>query len=168
MQEGDMLSRRNVRCSVAASLDIIGERWSLLIIREAVMGSTRFDEFQERVGVARNILTSRLASLVEHGILTRTQSPDNARIYLYRLTPMGRDLLPVLAAIMQWGDRWLHAKVGAPIVLGERTSGAAIQPMQLKTKTGSTVTLDNLAIMAGPGATEIMKKRLSVSHGAPK
>jgi DNA-binding HxlR family transcriptional regulator len=163
-----MLSRRNVRCSVAASLDIIGERWNLLIIREAVMGSTRFDEFHERIGVARNILTSRLAGLVDNGILTRTPSPDNARIHLYELTAMGKDLLPLLAAIMQWGDRWLHAKVGAPIILSDRASGAAVQPLQLKTKTGIAVKLDNLMITAGPGATEIMRKRLSVTHAAAK
>jgi DNA-binding HxlR family transcriptional regulator len=156
-----MLSRHAVRCSVAASLDIIGERWSLLIIREAVMGSTRFDEFHARIGIARNILANRLAKLVDNGILSRTQSPENARIPLYELTTMGRDLLPVLAAIMQWGDRWLHAKVGAPIILADRKSGAAIQQLQLKTKTGTPVTVDNLVVTPGPGATEMMRRRLS-------
>jgi DNA-binding HxlR family transcriptional regulator len=158
-----MLARADIRCSIAATLDMIGERWSLLIIREAVMGSTRFDEFHERIGIARNILTSRLAMLVENGILSRTQSSENARIYLYTLTPKGRDLLPVLAAIMQWGDRWVHAKAGAPIILTDCRSGAAIQPLSLRTRKGATVTMDNLSITAGPGATEPMRKRLSIT-----
>jgi DNA-binding HxlR family transcriptional regulator len=161
-----MLSRLDIRCSIAATLDVVGERWSLLIIREAVMGSTRFDEFHERIGIARNILTSRLTMLVENGILTRNKSPENARVHLYVLTPRGRDLLPVLAAIMQWGDRWIHADTGAPIVLLDRKSGAAIQPLQLKTKSGATVTADNLAITAGPGATSLMRKRLNATHQA--
>ncbi len=155
-----MMSRADIRCSIAASLELIGERWSLLIIREAVMGSTRFDEFHERIGVARNILASRLVMFVQNGILSRTRSPENARIYRYVLTPKGRDLLPVLAAIMQWGDRWIHAKEGAPIVLTELQSGAKILPLCLETSAGTKVTLDNLTISAGPGATRAMRKRL--------
>jgi DNA-binding HxlR family transcriptional regulator len=81
-----------VNCSIAAALGEIGERWSLLILREAVMGSTRFDEFQANLGIARNILTGRLASLVKHGVLTRQVSPENARIHHYRLTQKGRGL----------------------------------------------------------------------------
>jgi DNA-binding HxlR family transcriptional regulator len=158
-----MLSRPDIRCSIAATLDLIGERWSLLIIREAVMGSTRFDEFHQRIGIARNILTSRLAMLVQGGILSRDQSTENARIHIYTLTPKGRDLLPVLATIMQWGDRWVHAKTGAPIILSDRKTGAAIQPISLRTRAGEAVTMDNLSITAGPGATEPMRKRLS-SH----
>jgi DNA-binding HxlR family transcriptional regulator len=158
-----MLSRPDIRCSIAASLDVIGERWSLLIIREAVMGSRRFDEFHERIGVARNILASRLMMLVENGILLRSQSPENARIYLYTLTPKGRDLLPVLTSIMQWGDRWLHAKTGAPIVLTDRKTGSGILPLGLKTSKGIAVTMDDLVITAGPGATEAIRKRLGSS-----
>jgi DNA-binding HxlR family transcriptional regulator len=156
-----MLSREDVRCSIAASLDEIGERWSLLIIREAVMGSSRFDEFHQRIGIARNILASRLAMLVENGILSRQVSAENARIPLYELTPKGKDLLPVLAALMQWGDRWLHAKTGAPILLAERSSGTAVQKMQLRTKAGAAVTLENLVITPGPGATPVMRNRLT-------
>jgi DNA-binding HxlR family transcriptional regulator len=121
-----MATSASINCSIQRALGEVGERWSLLIIREAMMGSTRFDEFHERLGVARNILTDRLTTLVAHDVLSRTQSQDNARVHLYRLTPKGLALLPVLAALMHWGDRWIHADIGAPIVLVDITSGKPV------------------------------------------
>ena len=149
-----------VNCSIAKSLAIIGERWSLLIIREAVMGSTRFDEFQARLGIARNILNARLVSLVKDGILEKQPSPNNARVYHYRLTEKGRDLLPILVSIMQWGDRWIHKEVGAPIVLRDRKTGKGVEILSVATANGDTIQLGDLVIIAGPGATPMMRKRL--------
>lgn len=149
-----------VNCSIAAALGEVGERWSLLILREAMMGSTRFDEFQAHLGIARNILTDRLASLVKHGVLTRQVSPENARIYHYRLTQKGRGLLPVLAALMQWGDQWLHAAIGAPVVLVDRASRAPIQKVAVYGGDGTVLAAGDITITAGPGATDLMRKRL--------
>lgn len=146
-----------VNCSIARSLGVFGDRWSMLIIREAVMGSTRFDEFQARLGIARNILNARLVKLVEEGVLQRKPSPGNARIFHYRLTQKGKDLLPVLVSIMQWGDRWIHQDTGAPIVLVDRVSGARIQNLALATADGKHLTFDDVNVTLGPGATPVMR-----------
>ncbi len=151
----------DIRCSIASALDIVGERWSLLIIREALMGSTRFDEFHERLGIARNILNDRLATLLRHGVMTRTPSPDNARIHHYQLTDKGQELLPVLAALMHWGDRWVHAETGPPIVLVERRTGQPIRDIAIAGAKGTPLHPADIGIAAGPGATAVMRKRLA-------
>ncbi len=151
----------DVRCSIAQALLEVGGRWSLLVIREAMMGSSRFDEFQARLGVARNILNDRLSGLVQDGILSRTPSPENSRIHYYRLTRKGEELLPVLAALMHWGDRWIHAKTGAPIVLMDRASGVAVQLTEVTKRDGTALKLRDIDITPGPGATAMMRKRLA-------
>lgn len=161
-----MTTPESVNCSIARALGEIGERWSLLIIREALMGSTRFDEFHERLGVARNILNARLATLIGRGVMTRTPAPDNARIFHYRLTAKGLELLPVLAALMHWGDRWIHANIGPPIVLVDRTSGKPIRKVVVAGHDGRSLGRADVEITAGPGATALMRKRLSQSSAA--
>jgi DNA-binding HxlR family transcriptional regulator len=156
-----MTISETINCSIQRALGEIGERWSLLIIREAMMGSSRFDEFHERLGIARNILTERLATLVGSGVLSRTPLPDNARVHLYRLTPKGLELLPVLAALMHWGDRWIHADIGAPILLVEIKSGKAIRDVILVAQDGKPLSPDDIEIKVGPGATPAMRHRLS-------
>jgi DNA-binding HxlR family transcriptional regulator len=152
---------QKVNCSIARALGEVGERWSMLIIREALMGSIRFDEFHERLGVARNILNSRLSTLVGHGVMTRTPSPDNARIFHYCLTPKGLELLPVLASLMQWGDRWIHNEIGAPIMLVDRKSQMPVRELEVSGQNGKPLRFADIAITAGPGATPAMRKRLA-------
>ena len=94
-------------CPIARTLDLVGEWWSLLIIREAFLGVTRYDEFQQRLGISRNALTDRLKKLVEGGVLTRRPVADGAKREEYVLTTMGDDLITVVVAMLQWGDRWL-------------------------------------------------------------
>ena len=94
-------------CSVARTLELVGERWTLLVVRDAFLGRSRFEEFQESLGIARNILTDRLAKLVEHGIFERVRYQERPDRYEYRLTPKGRDLRLTLAALMQWGDQYV-------------------------------------------------------------
>jgi DNA-binding HxlR family transcriptional regulator len=150
-----------VNCSIARALAEVGERWSLLIVREAIMGSTRFDEFTERLGVARNILNDRLATLVQNGVMTRTPSADNARIHHYRLTQKGLELLPVLAALMHWGDHWIHAGIGPPVVLIDVAARKPIQKVLVLGHNGKPLGRADIEITAGPGATAVMRKRLS-------
>ncbi|HZQ81388.1 MAG TPA: helix-turn-helix domain-containing protein [Gaiellaceae bacterium] len=94
-------------CSVARTLELIGERWTLLVIRDAFLGRRRFEEFQESLGIARNVLSDRLAKLVEHGIFERVRYQERPERFEYRLTRKGRDLRLVLVALMQWGDEYL-------------------------------------------------------------
>src|SRR3954468_4626618 len=95
-----------LECSVARSWQVLGERWTMLVLREAFNRTRRFDDFQSHLGIARNVLTDRLARLVDEGILERRQYQERPVRYEYRLTEKGLDLYPVLVAIMRWGDRW--------------------------------------------------------------
>jgi len=139
-------------CSVVRSLDLLGDRWSLLLIREVLFGTRRFDDFAAHLGIARNVLANRLAKLVAFGILV--QAPlrtDGARMG-YRLSAMGEDLIPVLVALMQWGDRWLHTPDTVPIRLLERGTGREIPRIALRGEGGNALGLRELDWAPGPGA----------------
>ena len=116
-----------MNCSIARTLDEVGEWWTLLIVRECTEGSTRFDEFQAELGIARNTLTTRLERLIELGILERFAVEGRANTDGYRLTRKGEDLYPVLVALMQWGDRWLSPASKPPIALVEDNTGRPIE-----------------------------------------
>jgi DNA-binding HxlR family transcriptional regulator len=109
------------QCSIAAALDTVGERWSFLILRGAFNGLTHFEEFQCTLGIARNILSNRLARLVEHGILAREPDPSDRRKVSYELTDKGRDLLPVLLSLRQWGQKWVSDAPGNPVLVDRLT-----------------------------------------------
>jgi DNA-binding HxlR family transcriptional regulator len=96
----------SMNCSIAQTLEIVGEWWSLLIVRDAFRGITRFDDFQARLGISRNILTNRLEHLIECDVLVRERYQEHPARYEYKLTERGRDLWLVLAAMREWGDRW--------------------------------------------------------------
>ncbi len=115
-----------MHCSVAQCLEVVGEWWSMLIVRDVFLGVTRFDDFQERLGISRNILNLRLSRLVEAGVLEKVPYSKHPLRYDYRLTDKGRDLWPVLTAMRQWGDRYA-APDGPPLRL---TPVAATSPMQ--------------------------------------
>lgn len=106
-----------MECSVARTLEVVGEWWTMLVIREAFNGVRRFDDFQGRLGIARNVLAARLQSLVDHGVLERRQYQDRPPRCEYRLTEKGRDLYPVLIAMLTWGDRWTAGEEGPPLRL---------------------------------------------------
>ncbi len=107
----------DMQCSVARTLEVVGEWWTMLVIREAFNGVRRFDDFQSRLGIARNVLAARLQSLVDHGVLERRQYQDRPPRCEYRLTEKGRDLYPVLVSMLTWGDRWTAGPEGPPITL---------------------------------------------------
>ncbi len=111
-------------CSVAQCLEVVGEWWSMLIVRDVFLGVSRFDDFQRRLGISRNILQQRLAHLVEAGVLHRVAYSEHPPRYDYRLTDKGRDLWPVLTAMRQWGDRYA-APSGPPLVVSHKGCGSA-------------------------------------------
>jgi len=139
-------------CSVARSLEILGDRWTLLLIREVVFGTHRFDDFAEHLGIARNVLSARLAKLVENGILEQEPLDSEAKRYGYHLTLMGLDLLPVLVSLMQWGDRWLQTPASIPLQIVERKSGKKIPDMRPCNNAGKPLTFKELDWTPGPGA----------------
>jgi DNA-binding HxlR family transcriptional regulator len=114
------------QCSIAAALDAIGERWSFLILRGAFNGLKHFEEFQSTLGIARNILSNRLMKMVDCGILQREPDPSDRRKVAYRLTEKGRDLLPVLLSLRQWGEKWVNCCPSNPVLVDRLTR----QPIQ--------------------------------------
>lgn len=103
-------------CSIARALAVVGERWTLLVVRELALGRTRFSDIQENVGVSTNVLAERLGVLVEHGLATKTRVAARGQVHDYRLTEKGFDLLPVLIALTQWGDVHAPGEDGPPRV----------------------------------------------------
>lgn len=116
-------------CSIQRSLGVVGEKWTFLILRDAFDGLTRFDEFRQSLGVAPDVLSARLATLVEYGVLDKTeyQVPNARKRYEYVLTAAGRELLPALAALQAWGDRYLPRAGGASVLRCEKGSGAPVR-----------------------------------------
>ncbi|HLS84224.1 MAG TPA: helix-turn-helix domain-containing protein [Arenimonas sp.] len=132
-------------CPMAQTLERVGEWWSLLILRECFRGTRRFGEFERRLGIAKNVLSSRLKRLVEAGILARRPSPEDAREVEYRLTAAGKDLLPVLVALAQWGDRWVYGG-RAPSRFVNRHTGAPVQTLAVRDVDGQVLAARDLAL----------------------
>ena len=118
----------NQRCSVARALSIIGDRWTLLVLRDCFLGIRRFEQFQERLGVTRQVLSDRLRRLVDQGILSREPYQDRPLRHEYRLTAKGRDLYPVMLSLLAWGDKHMCDESGPPLELYDRNTGRRVQP----------------------------------------
>lgn len=140
-----------MNCSIAQSLEIIGEWWTPLIIRDALMGVTRFDQFQARLGIARNVLTQRLDGLVDNGILETRQYHDRPPRNEYLLTPKGRDLWRVMMALREWGDTWL-APDGAPVEVVHDACRHATHGEPHCSHCGEPLRVDDLTLRHGPGS----------------
>jgi DNA-binding HxlR family transcriptional regulator len=115
-------------CSIQRTLDVVGEKWTLLVIREAFHGTRRFEQFLTNVGCSRTPLSERLATLVAHGVLHREpyREPGQRERHQYLLTEKGRDLFAALVALMQWGDRWQAGPQGGPVVIRHRDCGEPV------------------------------------------
>ena len=142
----------DMHCSVAQSLEVIGEWWTLLILRDAFLGVTRFDEFASRLGIARNVLTARLATLVDNNVLVRVPYDEARGRYHYRLSDKGRALLPVLTAIRQWGDEWIVGQEHAPVVVEHTTCGEISRGVLTCDHCGEELTTKTVRARPGPGA----------------
>ena len=114
-------------CSIAKALSVVGDRWTLLVLREAFVRNRRFEDIQARTGAPRPVLAERLKTLVENGILERRRYSERPDRYEYRLTPKGIDLYPVLVSLMQWGDRWM-TDGPVPVEIRHRECGEIVQP----------------------------------------
>jgi DNA-binding HxlR family transcriptional regulator len=138
-------------CSVAQSLEVIGEWWTPLILRDAFLGVTRFDDFQRRLGIARNVLSDRLDTLVSHDVLKRVPYQDSPPRYDYKLTEKGRDLWLVVAALREWGDRW-EAPDGPPVEVVHTTCGHVAKIVPTCEACGEVLSPFDLRARRGPGA----------------
>jgi len=138
-------------CSVAKSLELVGERWTMLVVREVFLGHRRFDEIATRLGVARNVLTARLARLVDEGVLERVRYQERPERFEYRLTEKGIDLWPVIVSLVQFGDRY-YAPDGPPLVMTHKGCGGAVDAHRLCARCGDRLTARDVIAQPGPGA----------------
>lgn len=152
-------------CSVARALEIVGEWWTLLIVREAFFGVTRFSEFERNLGIAKNVLSDRLSKLVACGLMERNDAPGRGNPRDYTLTERGRDLLPTVVALMQWGDRWIVGPAHAPIRLLDREQGEEIARLEVRAASGKPLSLAEVSIAPGPGANEAIRRRFGSPTG---
>jgi DNA-binding HxlR family transcriptional regulator len=149
-------------CSIARSLEVVGERWSLLLIRDALFaGSTRYGDFQRTLGIATNVLKDRLDGFVEAGIMRRHRYSEKPELYEYLLTEKGRDLAPALIAFTRWGDRWA-APDGPPILYSHGACGSNVSHELVCTACGRLEDAADVQARPGPGmpAAHLERKRM--------
>jgi len=156
----------DMNCSVAQALEALGDWWTLLIVRDAFFGSTRFSEFEKSLGIAKNILSQRLQHLVDHEILIREPVSPGSPRSAYRLTPKGRDLLTVVTALREWSDRWIYGEGAEPLVVLDRRTGERVPPLRILDAEGHPLSGRDLRPAPGPGADEHTRRLLSRRHGA--
>ena len=147
-------------CSVARALEIVGERWTFLILRDAFLGIRRFDDFQRSLGVARNVLQARLQRLTDAGVLERRLYQERPPRFEYRLTERGRDLWPALVSLMQWGDRHLAGDAGPPLAVEHRDCGGSVDERRTCATCGTQVDVRDVVATPGPGADPSVRERL--------
>jgi DNA-binding HxlR family transcriptional regulator len=141
-------------CSIARSLEILGDWWTLLVVREAFLGARRFADFAANLDISKNILARRLGHLVRHGVLARVDAGVHGRRYEYVLTPMGKDLITLVTALRQWGDRWVFGPGREPLIVADRRTGRALPPIRIVDDAGAQIHARDLELRPGPGASK--------------
>lgn len=154
-------ARSITECPAARALECVGEWWSILILRDAFQGFTRFDEFKTSLGIAPNILSRRLAHLTEAGLFERRLYSEKPPRNEYVLTEKGRDFFPVVVALFAWGNRHL-APEGEAVLLAERDTVRPLEPLMVDAESFAPITTVNVALVAGPRASQAMRKRLNL------
>ena len=136
----------SAECPMARSVDVVGDWGSLMILREAFVGTTRFDDFQKQLKMSRNLLTARLKKLVASGILERKPIAEEARRHEYVLTEMGEDLFTTIIALRQWGDRWLFRPSPPPIRMLDAVDGSELEQLKVRSARGRQLVLADLRL----------------------
>jgi DNA-binding HxlR family transcriptional regulator len=139
-------------CSIAGALEVVGERWSLLIVRNVFLGLRRFDEIQANLGIARNVLQTRLRRLIEEGVLEKRLYQEHPPRSEYRLTAKGLDLWPTLLALMEWGDQHAPTADGPPVLLEHRDCGGAVDSHRICVRCSARLSVRDVRALPGPGA----------------
>lgn len=146
-------------CSLARTLSVIGDRWTLLVLRDCFLGVRRFDEFERRLGITRHILADRLRKLVEHGILYKKPYQQKPLREEYRLTEKGLDLHSIMLALVNWGDQRMADPRGAPLVHIHKQCGQQMQPVTVCSCCGEPVHARDIQVQPGPGWQGVMYSR---------
>jgi DNA-binding HxlR family transcriptional regulator len=138
-------------CSIARTLDVVGEPWSPLVLRDVYVGMNRFEQIQADLGISRKVLTERLNHLVERGVLER-RPYDNRPRFEYHLTQQGRELFDVLMVMVRWGDKWLAGTAGPPVLYRHHTCGEVSHVELHCSRCGEPMGADTVDVLAGPGS----------------
>jgi DNA-binding HxlR family transcriptional regulator len=149
----------NAQCSMARAMAVVGDRWSILILREAYYGTKRFDEFEYYIGMAPNILSNRLKRFVDAGIMRRAPLPEHSTRYEYVLTEKGLDFFPAYLALKRWGDDWLAEPEGPQVVFRDRVAGREIEHPKPLAASGKPLRLEDVEVVAGSGAVAFNNER---------
>ena len=150
-------------CSVARALSVVGDRWTMLILRNAFMGIRRFDDFQANLGVTRHLLSDRLKRLVEEDVLKKVPYQDRQQRFEYRLTEKGKDLYPVLLSLVKWGDKWMDRGLGAPIEYVHHSCGKKFTPVLVCSECREEVNVRNVTPTLGEGFRASVEAKQSQS-----
>jgi DNA-binding HxlR family transcriptional regulator len=145
-------------CSIARTLDVVGERWTLLILRDLFVGISRFDAIQDDLGVSRKVLTERLDALLHRGVVEREPYQHNPPRYDYRLTEKGQDLAAVMVAMIAWGDRWEAGDEGPPVLLRHERCGQFAEAVPVCSACGEQLDPAEVTPVPGPGASAAMER----------
>ncbi len=148
-----------LNCSIARTLSLVGERWTVLILRELFLGRRRFDQIQEELGIATNVLSQRLTTLVDEGIVERRPYSQRPERYEYRLTEKGLELQPVLLALLAWGDKYTAGGKGPPLEIVHADCGHAVHAVSTCSHCGGELHARNIRSRPGPGATAEQRAR---------
>ena len=152
-----------MRCSVAGALEMVGDRWTLLLLRDLSMGLSRFDAFQSSTGISNTTLANRLKELERNGIVARTRYLERPPRDAYHLTEKGRDLWKVLAALREWGDRWDASGFGAPTIeVIDKDTDRKLRLALVDPQTGQAVPGDRIRYRPGPGAGDSVRALLEL------
>lgn len=156
------MAREHIQtCPVARVLNLIGDSWTLMIIREALYGETRFSNIQYNTGIAKNLLTSRLNKLIENGIFEKIDAGDSGTRYEYHLTEKGRSLNSVMMAMHQWGNEHEFEPDDAPVLLIDKKTGKELLPIRPQRANGDVINDEDIVVALGPGASKATRKRFS-------
>ena len=154
----------NINCGIGQALEVVGDWWSLMIVRDAVFGVRRFGDFEKSLGIAKNILTTRLDHLVEHGIFEKVDVGSEGTHFEYHLTDKGDALLPVLIALREWSDEWVFGRGHEPILILDRRTGKKVRKMRVRGSDGRPLSRRDLQPVPGPGASEDTLRRFQSSR----
>jgi len=139
-------------CSVARTLSVVGDRWTLMILRECFLGVRRFEGFEARLGIARHVLADRLKKLTDAGVLDKIAYQERPRREEYRLTDAGRDLYPVMVTLAQWGDKYMAGDAGPPLLRVHKTCGHVTTGVLKCSECDEPLLVRDVEVKAGPGA----------------
>lgn len=148
-----------MNCGIAQALEVVGDWWTLLIVRNAFFGMRRFKNFQQDLGIAKNVLADRLAHLVEHEILEKVDIGKGGARYEYRLTAKGEALLPVLTSLREWSDEWIYGTGNEPIIVRDRRTRRRTPKLRVRAADGRALSRRDLWTEPGPGATAETRAR---------